>query len=1074
MRLRFPLLISEDGIAHWELVCFALVGKAGYCRMLITQIALENIKSYRHATVDLRRGTTAISGANGAGKTTLVEAIGFALFGYLPYSQEQFVREGEKYGMVVIHLIGGDDRPYTVERRCGSGARWLIYDEEANLRIEQRADVQDKLHELFGIDRERPLDSLFRDALGVPQGTFTSIFLEPAGKRKQTFDALLQIEDYKTAAENLRETQKYYQEQMAAQQSEINRLTYETRELEEWRGKLKDARLLDEQQKEQNVRWNEQLVQHEDRLIVLQQQLTRLNVLEQRYQANKTTYEHAQERLHASEHLMQAARHAQRVIAASQADYQHYLQAQEVLLELRRAAQKRDALVLQQTKIQGSLLTAKAKIENWQERLTEVARSRQKVVELAPYVEQQFELEKQRDEAMQRVSRYQAIVKEGQRLNNQLANCLKSQEELRRKIVEIEPLVPVAERLPELTETLTQLRIQGSERSSKFRQVQEKRGLLEEKYRERDQIAEKLRKAEQNVTLIEEHRPEAEEMPSLQTHYEQLTVQKSRLEGNIEGYAKSRAQSAGGQCPLLHEGCLNIKQRGTASLEAYFESLLKEEQTQVATVQQQQTTVTERMGQIKKFADALNKLGQYIERRDGLAEQLRRIALDLTRLERDVSTLTEELEALKQIDQQVSATEAAYAESKKADVRARELAGLHKQVQQLQEQSRQYEVDLQERRVEVEGLRGAETQFKQVSASLEALNDPRTRSRAEQATIAQEDYFEQQLQMEQQRQQEMSQQLQALQAQLLDFATLDSDIAQQDALLRLSENGYKDYLQNEKEAQLLPERAQAYQQQQQATGQAAKTLQEVEQAYEIAKAEFNRDELAALQGEIERLRNELATLAQKMRHHQELINELERKIEQADVLLADLRTAQKEYQTLEDLHTMLKQFRELIKDAAPYVLKAMLGDISAEANRIFGEVMGDRSAQLSWQNDYEVILRRQGVNRTFAQLSGGEQMSAALAVRLALLKKLSTLNLAFFDEPTQNMDELRRMNLAEQIRRVRGFDQLIVISHDDTFEQGLDSLVRLHKVNGETDLVSDEGMVDVVVRQREQVNSYAT
>jgi exonuclease SbcC len=109
-------------------------------------------------------------------------------------------------------------------------------------------------------------------------------------------------------------------------------------------------------------------------------------------------------------------------------------------------------------------------------------------------------------------------------------------------------------------------------------------------------------------------------------------------------------------------------------------------------------------------------------------------------------------------------------------------------------------------------------------------------------------------------------------------------------------------------------------------------------------------------------------------------------------------------------------------------------------------------------------LRRQGVNRTFAQLSGGEQMSAALAIRLALLKKLSNLNIAFFDEPTQNMDELRRTNLAEQIRRVRGFEQLIVISHDDTFEQGLDSIVRLNKQNGETHLLSEEE-----IRLREEI-----
>src|SRR5437660_8581692 len=185
MRLRFPLLILGERIANRESVYFAFAGKAGNRSMLITRIELENIKSYRRVAVDLRRGTTAISGSNGSGKTTLVEAIGYALFGYLPYSQEQFVREGEKYGIVIVHLIGGDDRPYSVERRCGSGARWLIHDEEANARIEQRTDVLDKLHELFGIDRERPLDSLFRDALGVPQGTFTAIFLEAASKRKQ-------------------------------------------------------------------------------------------------------------------------------------------------------------------------------------------------------------------------------------------------------------------------------------------------------------------------------------------------------------------------------------------------------------------------------------------------------------------------------------------------------------------------------------------------------------------------------------------------------------------------------------------------------------------------------------------------------------------------------------------------------------------------------------------------------------------------------------------------------------------------------------------------------------------------
>src|SRR5260370_8198535 len=119
--------------------------------MLITRIELENIKSYRHIVIDFRHGTTAISGSNGAGKTAVVEAIGYALFGYLPYSQDQFVREGEKYGKVVVHLIGSDEHPYTVERRCASGARWLLHDEQANFRLNPPPDVLNRLHALSAL-----------------------------------------------------------------------------------------------------------------------------------------------------------------------------------------------------------------------------------------------------------------------------------------------------------------------------------------------------------------------------------------------------------------------------------------------------------------------------------------------------------------------------------------------------------------------------------------------------------------------------------------------------------------------------------------------------------------------------------------------------------------------------------------------------------------------------------------------------------------------------------------------------------------------------------------------------------
>jgi exonuclease SbcC len=62
------------------------------------------------------------------------------------------------------------------------------------------------------------------------------------------------------------------------------------------------------------------------------------------------------------------------------------------------------------------------------------------------------------------------------------------------------------------------------------------------------------------------------------------------------------------------------------------------------------------------------------------------------------------------------------------------------------------------------------------------------------------------------------------------------------------------------------------------------------------------------------------------------------------------------------------------------------------------------------------------------------------------------VDVAFFDEPTSNLDRTRRGNLAEQIVAIRntGLSQLFVISHDDTFEEVTDHVVRVRKENGES------------------------
>ena len=149
----------------------------------------------------------------------------------------------------------------------------------------------------------------------------------------------------------------------------------------------------------------------------------------------------------------------------------------------------------------------------------------------------------------------------------------------------------------------------------------------------------------------------------------------------------------------------------------------------------------------------------------------------------------------------------------------------------------------------------------------------------------------------------------------------------------------------------------------------------------------------------------------------------------------------KEKERLETVAETTAFIRDTLKEAAPRVARNYVHHVSLEANLLFREITGNAERTLKWGEDYAIMLEEDGYERPFQSFSGGEQMAAALAIRLALLKQLTDIRIAFFDEPTTNMDAERRENLAMQISRITHFDQLFVISHDETFDNFVDNVV---------------------------------
>jgi DNA repair protein SbcC/Rad50 len=137
--------------------------------------------------------------------------------------------------------------------------------------------------------------------------------------------------------------------------------------------------------------------------------------------------------------------------------------------------------------------------------------------------------------------------------------------------------------------------------------------------------------------------------------------------------------------------------------------------------------------------------------------------------------------------------------------------------------------------------------------------------------------------------------------------------------------------------------------------------------------------------------------------------------------------------------------RSIFNQSGPRITRYYLAEVSHEAEKLYRELLNRDEVTLRWTEDYEIQIQAHGYWQSFRSLSGGEQMCAALAVRLALLRVLADVDIAFFDEPTTNMDQVRRQQLAEAISNLKAFRQLIVISHDDTFENVTEHIIRIER-----------------------------
>ena len=225
-------------------------------------------------------------------------------------------------------------------------------------------------------------------------------------------------------------------------------------------------------------------------------------------------------------------------------------------------------------------------------------------------------------------------------------------------------------------------------------------------------------------------------------------------------------------------------------------------------------------------------------------------------------------------------------------------------------------------------------------------------------------------------------------------------------------------------------------------------LEKTRQGYDVEKHGEERQRKEALLGQVATLRQKAADLG---RDRERLAKEID-KLKQIKKEIEDRQSQVKNYAEKEKLVRFLRN--RVFRNVSTHLSERFREEISLRADRIY-RTISEADEELYWGENYQIVLRDltdgEIRERTDDQLSGGQIMSAVVALRLAMLQTIGA-RIAFFDEPTSNLDVTRRENLARAFRAIdvgreevteHWYDQLFLISHDVAFTEVTDQIINL-------------------------------
>lgn len=1018
--------------------------------MKLVSLTLENIKSYVLETINFYEGVNFISGMNGAGKSTIIEAIGYALFDAHPFSaQRQFIREGEKSGTITVVFEAADERIYRVERRLRNptGGAWVVFDEQTGTELSElhgSKDVKAWLAEAIGMAGDLEPVLVFEDIIGVSQGRFIAPFLEKASERKRKFNTILQLESYRLSFEKTRSLEAFIQNGIMKKENEKEVMAVKTEDYEECKTELAVSQEKAGKLKSKLGEVNESLKGLEEKINTQEQLRIDLEKNEKQQQLLQIKSENLRrQREKLAEEIKNVVVCCKKAEAARPA-YEEYCRELEIQRKLEDKRKKRDTVKtgLQALENKAAALCAE---------LNAVKENRAK---------QEETWQKELEEVDQEGRR--AECKRGKEFENKLR----------------------MERVLEIV-SVQREHVRGIDKQ--LEDLRQAKAVIETKLAGYYRLVTEEKELEEALKRWQELEQAARNIESLAEEYDLARQELQYIKTRMDTLEENKQASQGGLCPFLQMPCKNVE----GDLTGYFEK-------EIAKILPRKTILEEKVLRLEKDLAVAKKAQEELLELRNKKQQWEKIRAEQDRWEKELLTeqtvvwkMAKNIEAS---EEQKRLQDAVQAILKKGGPEQEQLMSELRPLQnELEECLQAYgrglrDIEKQNSSTEfetpelIEDFTASNAVFIKMLEAIRNSGESFWNKVAEKSDALQRQYqaevniYEERLDLLRQRYKKIKHSLSELkQSKTIENKTNELSVMQKEILSLQKEAElyqgldvsweknrisieklqpmYRQYVQNsesaEKEKILRKDDSLAEAELQRMQLES----EEVEKRLSCLREDYSAELLVKLRKKREELLGEKGQKEEEFKRALLDAQRYQKLVEEKEELKQRIRALEKKLETEKKAQELLGLIRRVLNKSGEKMAQVYRQYLGREADMIYRKVAGE-NVLLYWGEDYDIkivdVLDGQERERVFSQLSGGEKMTAALAVRLALLKYLSGIGLGFFDEPTANLDETRRTNLARLIPEITAsFRQVFVISHDDSFDYLTENVIMLKKLHQE-------------------------